>query len=56
MNKIPMQDEYDNPLEGNTDLDKKIVKVCELYELAQEDLILLINTNFFVRVVFWIGK
>ena len=53
MDKIPIQDEYENALEGDKDLDKKIVKLDELNELAYEDLILLLNPNSSVgRVTF----
>ena len=45
VDKIPTQDEYENAMEGDTDLNKKIVKLGELNELAYEDLILSINTN-----------
>ena len=45
VDKIPTQEEYDEALEGDDDLDKKIVKLGELNELAYEDLILSINTN-----------
>ena len=45
VDKIPMQEEYQNALEGDEGLDKKIVKLGELNELAYEDLILLINTS-----------
>ena len=34
MDKIDTQDEYENALEGDMDLNKKIVKLCELNELA----------------------
>ena len=39
------QDEYESALEGNEDLDKKIVKLGELKKLAYEDLILCINPS-----------
>ena len=45
MDKIPTQDEYENALEFNTDLNKMIVKLGDLNELAYEDLILSINTS-----------
>ena len=41
---IPMQEEYDNNLEGDAGLSKKIIKLGELNELAYEDLISSINT------------
>ena len=34
-----MQDEYKNALQDDTDLDKKVFKLGELYDLAYEDLI-----------------
>ena len=40
-----MQEEYKSLLEGDEDLDKKIVKLGELNELAYKDLILWINTS-----------
>ena len=43
-------DEYKNALEGDTDLDKTIVKLDELNKLAQ-DLILSLNINSFVEKV-----
>ena len=39
MGKIPTQDEYKNSLEGDMDLDKKIIKLGELNHLAFEDFI-----------------
>ena len=57
MDKIPAQEEYENALEGNDDLNKKIVKLGELNELAYEDLILLINTSSSVgKVAFGLVK
>ena len=44
VDKNPMQ-EYDDVLEGDDDLDKKIIKLGELNELAYKDLILSINTS-----------
>ena len=49
--KVLTQEEYENALEGNEDLDKKIVKLGELNELAYKDLILSIN-----KVAFGLGK
>ena len=46
IDKSPMQEEYENALKGDMDLDKKIIKLGELNELAYEDQILSINTNF----------
>ena len=51
IDKIPTQDEYKNALNGDTDLDKKIIKLGELNELAYEHLILLMNTNLYVGKV-----
>ena len=48
MDEIPTQDEYEEALEGDMDLDKNILKLGELNELAYEDLILSINTSFSV--------
>ena len=45
MDKIPMQDEYENALKGNTDLNTKTVKLGELNELTYEDFILSSNTS-----------
>ena len=36
VDKIPTQEEYDEALEGNNNLDKRIVKLGELNELAYE--------------------
>ena len=57
VNKIPMQGEYENALEGDEDLDKRIVKLGELNKLVYEDLILSINTSSSVsKVVFGLVK
>ena len=57
VDKIPTQEEYDEALEGNNNLDKRIVKLGELNELAYEDLILSINTNSSVgKVAFGLVK
>ena len=45
VDKIPTQEEYKSALEGDKDLNKNIVKLGELNELAYEDLILSINTS-----------
>ena len=45
VDKIPTQEKYESALEGDEDLDKKIVKLGELNELTYEDLVLLINTS-----------
>ena len=57
MDKISIQEEYENALEGDDDLNKKIVKLCELDELAYEDLILSIKTSSSVgKVAFGLVK
>ena len=40
MDKIPTQNEYKNALEGDRDLNKKIIKIGYLNKLAYEDIIL----------------
>ena len=40
-----MQGEYEKALEGDTDLNKKFMKLGELNEIAYEDHILSINTS-----------
>ena len=45
LDKVSMQDEYENAVEGDTDLDEKVVKLGEWNELAYEDLILSINVS-----------
>ena len=37
MDEIPMQDEYENALEGGMDLEKKILIFGELNDLGYED-------------------
>ena len=55
--KIPMQEEYESALEGDEDLNKRIIKLGELNELAYEDLILSINTSSSVgKVAFGLVK
>ena len=49
VDKIPMQDEYKSALDGNIDLDRKIVKLGELNELAYENLTFSINTSYSVE-------
>ena len=57
VDKIPTQEEYENALEGDDDLDKKIVKLGELNEPAYEALILSINTSSSVRKsCFWASE
>ena len=51
VDKIPMQEEDKSSLEGDEDLNKKILKLGEWNELMYEDLILWINTSFTVRKV-----
>ena len=48
IDKIPTQNKYENSLEGEMDLNKKIVKLNELDQLAYEDIILLINTGPYI--------
>ena len=56
VDKLPMQKENKDAIEGETDLNKKIVKLGSLYELAHEGLIL-INTSLAARkVVFGLVK
>ena len=45
VDEILLHTEFQWALEGSTDFDKKIIKLGELNELPNEDLILLINTN-----------
>ena len=45
VDKIPMQEEYENDLESDMDLDNKIIKLGDLNQLACENLILPISTN-----------
>ena len=57
VDKILTQDKYESALDGDEDLNKKIVKLSELNELAYEDLILLINTSSSVgKVMFKLVK
>ena len=57
VDKILTKEEYKSALEGDEDLNKKIVKLDELNELAYEDLILLINTSSSVgKVAFGLVK
>ena len=52
-----MWEEYEEAKGGDIDLDKKIVKLDELSELAHEDLILSINTSSTLRnVKFRLGR
>ena len=37
VDKIPTQDKYENVINGNMDLDQKILKLGELNEIAHED-------------------
>ena len=41
VNKIPMREEYQNAMEGGTDLDKKDIKLHKVNKLAYEDLVML---------------
>ena len=45
VDEIPTLSKYENALKKGMDLDKKIINVCELNELAYEDLISSINTS-----------
>ena len=45
VDKVPMHNEYKEVFECNTDHDKNIIKLGELIDLANEDLILSINTD-----------
>ena len=45
MDKIPTHDEYENSLEGNEEVNKKIVKLGELNKLVYDDFFLSINTS-----------
>ena len=48
-----MPQEYDKGLQGNANLNKKIINLGELNELAYKDLILMINMSYLVgKVVF----
>ena len=49
VNKIPMQEEYENALESDMDLYKKIIKLDELNQVANDDLMLSIKTDCSVR-------
>ena len=50
---MSIQSEYEKALEGNTDLNKKFVKLGELNKLAYKNLILSINISSAVeKVVF----
>ena len=51
MEKILTQDEYKSTLEGDIDLNKKIIKLGELSKLDFEDWILSINSSSFVGKV-----
>ena len=57
MDKIPRQEEYQSALEGDDDLDKKMLKLGKLNQLLREDLILLIKTTSSVgKVAFGLVK
>ena len=45
VDKIHTQDEDENAMEGDMEINKKIMKLGELNELTYEDLILSINTS-----------
>ena len=46
-----MPQEYDKGLQGNANLNKKIINLGELNELAYKDLILMINMSYLVGKV-----
>ena len=52
VDKIPIQEEYENTLKGDTDLNEKIVKLDEFNELVYENLTLSINTHSSVGKAF----
>ena len=57
VDKVPMQEEFEEAQKGDMDLDKKVVKLNELNELAYKDLILSINTSSSVgKVVFGLTR
>ena len=57
VDKIPTQDEYKNAMKGDTDLNKRILKLGELNELAYKDLFCSINTSSsFGKVAFGLVK
>ena len=57
INKVPTQEEFEEAQECGTDLDKMVIKLAELNELAQKDLILSIRTSSTVgKVVFGLVK
>ena len=45
VDKVFTPNEYENALESKTDLDKKIVKLSSINDLAYKDFILSINAN-----------
>ena len=45
---ITVQEEYDEALEGNTDLNRNLIKLGDLIELVYKDLFLAINTSSLV--------
>ena len=57
MDKIPTQFEYANDLEGDINLNKNMIRLGKLKELAYEDVILSINIRFSLgKVEFGFGK
>ena len=57
MDKIPTQDKYENALEGDMDLNQKIIKLGELNKLVYEDLILSVNNSSSVgKVAFGLAR
>ena len=51
VDKVPNEHKYEIALKGNTDLNKKIIKLGDINELAYESLIVFINTSSFVGKV-----
>ena len=57
VNKICMQEEYENALQGGKNLNKKIIKLGKSNKIAYEDLIFSIDTDFSVgKVAFGLVK
>ena len=51
VDKIPMQDEYENVLKGDMDLKERNIKIGELNELAYNNSISSFNTSFSIGKV-----
>ena len=56
VDKIPTQEEYESALEGDDDLDKKILKLGELNELAYNNFILFKTSSSVDKVAFRLVK